>query len=339
MTKEQLINAQVISKVFGKGVIKSIECSRIVVQFESELQTEKVFAYPSAFDGFLVLDDIALQQMTQMEIQGLKDQEAKESERKRLEQQDRIEREKTKKSNTKKCNIAFKCNYCNGGVEKNGIGYCGVCDDETIRFNICKAKRVWCAAEGSSCRKYLDGKIARNELENMDFVCYESQMLSLWQARAGVVQNGPRKGEPMQLRGVQRGSLCVLTTVDPDRDEDSRYVFALFIVDEQYEGDNVCEGYVKADPQLRISLNWEEAQKLRFWDYYFNPNSPIRPHWGTGLYRHLTDIQSAQILQSLCIVKSGTEDEAKAIEIRDYFFDSNRIDSELLDEPAGCLKR
>lgn len=91
-------------------------------------------------------------------------------------------------------NVAFKCNYCDGGKTSTCISFNGVCSDAVLRYNIEKARHVWCADTESPCRCYLDGKISRTELEDMmrgggglDSVCYESHMLRDWMASAGVV--------------------------------------------------------------------------------------------------------------------------------------------------------
>ena len=76
------------------------------------------------------------------------------------------------------------------------------------------------------------------------FVCYESAMLRDWRAFAGYVQIGKNKGTPFKLLKVQPYSLCILTTRDPDSENESdRYIFAVFLVDETYAGDSREAGY------------------------------------------------------------------------------------------------
>ena len=49
----------------------------------------------------------------------------------------------------------------------------------------------------------------------------------------------------MRLLKVQKNSLAVLTTREPNAASDeSRFVFAVFLVDESYEGDNRDAGYI-----------------------------------------------------------------------------------------------
>lgn len=93
-------------------------------------------------------------------------------------------------------NIAFKCNYCDGGKSKEFVGYKGVCSDETIKYNIKVAKHIWCSQPENMCYKYLNGEISREEIckfyeetksEFSKSVCYESQMLEIWNAGAGKI--------------------------------------------------------------------------------------------------------------------------------------------------------
>ena len=60
-----------------------------------------------------------------------------------------------------KSNIAFKCNYCDGGSSNKSIGFKLPCSDEIIKYNINEAKHVWCGQAESACYKYLNGEITR----------------------------------------------------------------------------------------------------------------------------------------------------------------------------------
>ena len=67
---------------------------------------------------------------------------------------------------------------------------------EMITYNVKKAKHIWCASEDSPCRKYLDGEMTRQELDDLyaqgpdQFICYECGMLNNWKASGGIVQTG-----------------------------------------------------------------------------------------------------------------------------------------------------
>lgn len=346
-----MIGKHVIHKTFGTGIITSINKSHINVSFPIG---EKCFVYPDAFQGFLKMADESIIERVTEDIK-LKEKDKKN---KQLELEKRValdhnvkimqrsaENQNTTRSITRK-NIAFKCNYCDGGKSKKRNGFYGVCSDSLIKYNISVAHHVWCSAEECPCRQYNDGLITRQDLNNImsgndntGFVCYESAMLRDWKASAGIVQTGENKGKPMRLLAVQPMSLAVLTTREPYDTDDTRFVFAVFLVDETYEGDNRDEGYVTTSSEFRIELKPEEAKKIKFWNYYYNPNAPQMIKFGSGLHRYLSAEQAAQILRDISVVKSNTSEEELAIYFYQYFCKINKIDIEDLPPPSGALMR
>lgn len=188
-----------------------------------------------------------------------------------------------------------------------------------IDYNIRIAKHVWCSADESDCLRYYNGEISRQELDefmnNNEGVCYVSQMLNHWTAFAGIVQSGERKGQPMKLSQVQANSLCVLTTRKPYTEEKERFIFAVFLIDETYEGDSAEAGYVTTNSEYRIDLTPIEAEKLLFWNFHSNSNQPDVAAWNSGLHRYLDDTRATQILRDIWRLKKETSDE-------DYLSDS-----------------
>ncbi len=330
-----MVGANVRHKSFGEGVVIEQTKSRIIVRFSD---TERTFIFPDIFDSFLSTDDTELLQEISRQKEGKaantlltiqltpKNAATKEPE---------IKGSRTKK--IVRSNVAFKCNYCDGGCSPNCIGYKGVCSDEMISYNIEKAKHVWCSSD-SPCRRYLNGEITRTELENQ-FVCYESEMLVEWKASAGIVQNGAAKGKPMKLLKVQNNSLCVLTTRLPDSSDETRFIFAVFLVDESYEGDGREEGYVTNHSQWRLELLPEEARKMLFWNYYANKNAPDRIVLGSGLHRYLDDIQAAQILRDIISIKSDPTEKEFATKFFHHFCAVVGLSVEDIPQCAGALKR
>jgi hypothetical protein len=164
-------------------------------------------------------------------------------------------------------------------------------------------------------------------------------MLRDWKALAGIVQRGEKKGQPMKLNQVQTNSLCILTTRYPGSTEKERYIFAVFLIDESYEGDNYEEGYVTTGSKYRIKLSPKEAHSMLFWNYHSNDNRPEVPAWNSGLHRYFDDEQAVQILKDISIIKKGTPDENLAKEFLHYFITINNIDLESISEKKGALTR
>ena len=344
-------------KVFGRGEIIDFENNYVTVLFD-ESKSEKKFTYPSAFGEFLELENKSFSNQIEEDKNAIAEKEAEE---KRIIEEN-IQAAimiKTKGKGTRHSksaaskisdsnNISFKCNYCDGGSSKEIVGYKGVCSDQTIKYNINVAKHIWCSQPENMCYKYLKGEVSREEISSFyestksEFsksICYESQMLEIWNAGAGVTQNGEKKGKPMSLRNVKANSLALLTTKLPRTKDKDRFIFAGFLIDESYEGDSKGEGHVGANEKYRMRLSLEEAKQLKFWDYYFNPNKPEKIIFGSGLHRYLTDVQSAQVLKKICEIKKGTQDEDLSKDFLTHFCEIKKLDIDNIPLPNGALHR
>lgn len=348
----ELKNIVVSHRTFGFGKIIDVRDSYITVLFSNG---EKTFVFPDAFSGFLRAID--------PELNGYFDKLIKEKEEQMLllqvekekqlidnqllgnKEQDKNKIHKHKKTNKTydRRNIAFKCNFCNGGRTGDQIGFCGVCSDEIIEYNVEKEKHIWCSNEDSPCYQYLNDEISRKELDgymrNDRYVCYECQMLKNWTAFSGFYHNGEREGNPMILKHVQLDSLCVLTTREPYASEDDRLIFAVFLVDDAYSGDACEPGHVSTNSEYKIKLSLNEARNMTFWKYHANKNREKIAAWGSGLHRYLEDIESAQILRDIAIIKKGTRDEALADRFLRRFCLLTKIDIDDIPEPNGALIR
>jgi hypothetical protein len=254
-------------------------------------------------------------------------------------------------------NIAFKCNYCDGGKSSEQIGFNGVCSDSIIYNNIYVEKRAWwCSNEDCLCKQYIDGRIPRYKLEETMndhgfltleekmnehiFLCYESQMLRVWCAYAGSFLHGQDEGQTRKLLHVQPYGICVLTTRDPGSGEESeRYIFAAFLIDEIYKGGSRESGHVATSSEYKIKLSHEEAHAMPFWKYHANGKQPYKAAWGTGLYRYFKDDEAAFILRDIADIKKGTKDESLANKFYKYFCQKNGINLSPESKPNGAFYR
>lgn len=342
---ENVLGKEVTHKVFGSGTITSKENKNILVQF---VDKSVKFVYPDVFEGhFLRTEDLELQEQVTQDIM------IKQEEREKylfsvpannLYNKPTPSSTKLTQRQVVKSNVAFKCTYCNGGqIPGASLGFNGVCSDGLIKYNIKEKEQVWCSSENSICKEYLAGQISRAELEsNLEdggFVCYESVMLRRWAAYAGIYQSGKNKDKPIKLKQVLANSLVVLTTREPNTPESDRFIFGVFLADESYEGDNQAEGYVTAHPKWRIALSPAETQKILFWKYYANDNSPDKAHWGTGLFRYISDEQAVQILQNIASIRTTPSDKDFAKQFLDHYCTINAIDKASIAPPNGALFR
>ncbi len=304
--------------------------------------------FPEGFEKFLTFENPELQKyaldlLQEKRAEAVRIQKARQEEQERLKLAKERELKPTPKGRKKvaRANIAFKCNFCDGGCSKNNIGYMGVCSDGMIDYNIEVAHHNWCCSKDAPCTQYYNGDITRAELESImqdgGFVCYESQMLTNWKAFAGYALTKENYQRPMTLPKVQTHSLCVLTTRLPETSETDRFIFAVFLVDETFEGDNRTEGYVTTSSKYRLSFSMEEAQHLKYWNYYVNSNNPENISWGQGLHRYIDDVQASQILRDIVELKKGTKDEALAVEFLDCFLQINGLEKSDIPKNNGAL--
>lgn len=102
---EKMLNEKVENKKYGTGTIVNTGDSKITVKFQ-ELEEEKIFKYPDAFDGFLKFENKTLEGKALEDIKNKKDRlaiekaekmivDAKEDEEKRKEKLE-IAKEKRK---------------------------------------------------------------------------------------------------------------------------------------------------------------------------------------------------------------------------------------------------
>ncbi len=350
-----LLNKTIIIKPLVGQVIEAKIINQDGDKFYID-RDKKTYTYPDSFKKFIKFKDEKLQNEVEAEIAARVEADDKaQAERYEKVLRDvaearRIEQEKAESARRKKGaptvryanenNIAFKCNFCNGGCGTDCIGYMGACSDDIIKYNIEKKNRAWCSKEISPCRQYLEGKITRAELDAINasdgFVCYESKMLTDWVAEAGddVDEHGNMRAR--RITNASRESLAVLTTEMPSLvGGKNRVIFGVFITDTVDEGDELKAGYVKAKPGYTIELTPEEAKKMKFWHYYKNPNSE-RIQWSTGLYRYMKDSACARILADIADIKVGAE-KVHAKEVLEYYCALKGIDAANIPEADGIL--
>ena len=197
--------------------------------------------------------------------------------------------------------VAFKLNYCDGGANSERVGFDGVCSDENIFCNIRTAKRRWCSNDRCACKKYLDGRNFRRD----EFICYESAFFRDWRVEVGEDTDGTRR----TIRGGAENHLCVLTTREPHAAETERFVFALFLIKNIFNGNAKRTGCVEAHDYWRLEFRPREAAQIKFGDVYQNPNAPHKKFWGTGLFRYFDDTTAIKFLERAADVKRGTLEE------------------------------
>jgi len=207
-----------------------------------------------------------------------------------------------------------------------------------MRYNVESVNRPWCSDETCDCRRYLDGEIDWDEMNEHP---YESSILLDWCCAAGFCHKGQRSGQAFRMKKAMVNSLAVLTTCYPYAPEEERFIFGDFLVDEAVPGDEGEAGYVTASPdsEIRIALSDRECAAMKFWKYYANGSSPSVPLWGTGLFRYL---ETSKRRRS-CGISRASEKSRRTGNWHSGFFSHfcriKGIDPALLPDPQGALMR
>lgn len=147
-----LINRIVTHKTFGEGRIIEFCGNYLTITFDNN---KKKFVFPDAFNGFLKTNDSIISEQILNNIAKLEAEKQLIKQEKELRRQSAVGRAKTYTSKSvakvyPRENVAFKCNFCDGGQSNEQIGFNGVCSDSVIYNNIEVEHRAWCGAEDLS---------------------------------------------------------------------------------------------------------------------------------------------------------------------------------------------
>ena len=137
----KIVNHEVKHKTFGKGIIIAQDNAILTVRFSS---VEKRFQYPEAFRTFLQFSEDTLNIAIQEEICQLDRAKRDAIIAQSSTPQAITKPQALKRSRDERPNIAFKCNYCDGGASDKSVGFNGVCSDAVIYNNIDVEHRTWC---------------------------------------------------------------------------------------------------------------------------------------------------------------------------------------------------
>ena len=233
----------------------------------------------------------------------------------------------------RKGNIAFKFNYCNGKGDRGNwcVGYHDICTPEIIRYNIEKRKAAWCSNPDCACRMFYDASKNTNVciedyykdfFADEEILCGECVLLEEWKATAQYDWTGSNP-RPRKIRNADPFGLVVLTTIFPNEDGKDRKVFAVYIADEIFEGDDEECGFITAT-DYRLEMTRQEAEQLNFWDFHRNERTG-KPVWGTGVFRYMYDYECARLLKCIMSIKRGTQDENMAKEMFHFYCQKHKI--------------
>jgi hypothetical protein len=194
--------------------------------------------------------------------------------------------------------IAFKVTYNDGGANGSLFGgFNGVCSDRIMVDNVRERKMTYCSTPDNPCRKYIDGSFAGPRPAMPP--CYEGTLFNdrRFQFGGGVYHHGPKAGEPIPVKGIEPGDIAFLTTLLPGKQQHERIVFGCFRV-ARTPTLHPSDGYIiESDGTMDVRLPDEVAGQMGFWRYFQNSDGSKK--WGTGLFRHLDQLNAHALLGDL----------------------------------------
>lgn len=193
-------------------------------------------------------------------------------------------------------NVAFKCNW-------NDRGYKAPCSDEVYQYNIAEG-RAWCSSPSCKCRKY--GQNVSLE----DHPCYESIALKEmyfgagWDHTSGVEQ-------PRHIYNVKKNRVAILTTRPPGTEEKDRLIVGCIFIN-KVRDDEGEETKIYGSKEKSIEIPFDKV-KIRFWDYYKNPEAEDIILWSSGLFRYVSNKTVLSVLKAIGEKYTNTKKDVKRI--------------------------
>lgn len=147
-------------------------------------------------------------------------------------------------------------------------------------------------------------------------------VLEDWTIYTGSNLSGISKGKPRVPKNLNINSACLLTSKSKTEDESKRCIVGLFMIDEDFIGENCLDGNIPAHYKYRI--NWtKEAEQLLFWNY-FAEDSRLEK-WGSADMKYLPSPVIKTILEDMIELSGSTETKEEIKEFHDYFCQMNHL--------------
>lgn len=167
----------------------------------------------------------------------------------------------------------------------------------------------------------------------------QENVFTNWQVFTGTVKSGKNEGQPNKIARLHPNSVALLTVREADQPEAERHIIGLYMVNDRLPSNLNDTGMVPSHEDFRLKLTDQEAEKMLFWNYYMNKNSPQRTTWNSGKYRYFDNVGTAQILQDIIALKTDEEEIKQVENFLDYFCQMNILDASNIPEADGALKQ
>lgn len=298
----ELLNLKVRHKKFGEGVIVSNDNDKVIVHFPG-INSDKKFVYPDAFEKFLQIDDKCVEEAAKQDIAKMQEEmKERQEERKKKEEQEKIKR-----------------------LEEELF-------QEFIEANQKKSEKTSHKRKKVPVKKYSNIALKKDMPE-----------VILEEETADILKNGKisitfhnKKKEINQWLDQTKGTFGMITSVPLGENESERMVSGVFMTT-SFQMEDEDGGIITLSNQYKITLTMEEMKKIKFWEFYFNPEEPATIKFLGEDYCYFSDNQAAQFLLKIYEVKQNEREKQLVGECLDCFCKVKKLDLCKLEKPEGPL--
>ena len=166
---------------------------------------------------------------------------------------------------------------------------------------------------------HSSSQIALGFIENDKQAVQDSLSVFIGNNRTGV-----NKGKPRTLSRLCPNSACLLTNRVDNDSEDSRCIWGVFMMEEDFIGSECSEDMIVAHKKYCITLSDEESKSLLFWNY-FKSDTTTKNKWGSVEVKYFPNLTMAYILADILKLKQDTDSQEQCEDFMNYFCKLNRI--------------
>lgn len=147
-----------------------------------------------------------------------------------------------------------------------------------------------------------------------------------WNVTVGNFRSGYNRGQPRIPSRIYPNSACLLTFRKKNDQEEKRYIWGTFMVNEDFIGPECADGIIPAHEKYRIMLAEDESEKFGFWKYFAH-DAGSQNKWGSVEFKYFSNMTMAHILHDIWVTKRGTDQQQLCEEFVDYFCELNKINN------------
>ncbi|HHT53688.1 MAG TPA: hypothetical protein GX011_01975 [Clostridiales bacterium] len=155
------------------------------------------------------------------------------------------------------------------------------------------------------------------------------KVLQDWTVTTGTYLSGSNFGKPRVASDIYPNTACILTCLDKGEPEENRYIWGLFMVQDDFVGSECTDGIIPAHPDYRLELSDERKDRFLFWRYFEPPVAGKKPSWGSKEFRYVSNWKTAHLLLDIYSVAQEPEKQLSR-DFFEYFCRLNKFNSEVL---------